>query len=125
MKKRKSHSHHHQTTARTTSDPLDIHACPYCRPEKLEGLDAPENQESLHGAFCSSIHLNVTGEHRDGLDAEYCKKHGILTLTCYSCGGLVSTFAIAEKLTLVPSKTGPYLLEPKGSWTEAEEQKVQ
>lgn len=98
----------------------NVHMCPYCRPEKIEGLVAPQHQGSLNQTTCddpdcSCTHVDISGEHDDGLDAEYCKKHGILTLVCYSCGGLVDMFAIAEKLTLIPSKTGPYLLEPKGA----------
>jgi hypothetical protein len=34
--------------------------------------------------------------HRAGLDAEYCKGHGTLTLVCHECHALVETFKIAR-----------------------------
>jgi len=33
--------------------------------------------------------------HTRGLDAEYSKEHGTLTLTCYECNSLVVVFQIA------------------------------
>lgn len=95
--------------------------CPYCRAKKFPGLRMPQHQAGLNKTHCNDptcgcTHLDIGNAHGDGADAEYCKKHGILTLVCHHCGGLIDMFAIAEKLTMVPAKSGPYILVPKGSW---------
>lgn len=107
--------------------------CMYCYAESVPNpkIDKdcevyPSTQAELNGTHCDDQtcacpHIGFgceTHPFAKGVNAEYCKKHGVLTLMCARCGGLVAIIAVAERYALVPAPAGPFLLSPRGIWED-------
>lgn len=93
-----------QTQKHPNHTTLPVTFCPFCLDPDVEG--DPATREIMAGQRCNEPGCKHDHEHlllttpchfEAGMSAEYCKRHGILTLLCHECGQLTAAFAIAKR----------------------------
>ena len=106
------------------SDNEDTILCPYCYEGPTTKTDAyPMTQDTYNRVQCDDPncgcpHLNIACSKHPlaGMYAQYCKKHGTLTLVCVGCMESLSCTYVSDNLSVEPADREPFLYQPVTNW---------